>query len=159
MKLLSASALAQPRWPSTTIDFANSVSLPSGDTANESTMVEELQLQGRSPDGRFNGQGGVYVEESDPLATTRSQTPVLISCTNLADFRCTDSSVLGIGSISYSASTTYFHNFGVYGQCHYLKSSIADSIKTKRLLNTGCNRTVRHKAENYRRTINGGGGS
>lgn len=112
--------------PSTTIDFANSVSLPNGDTANESTMVDELQLQGHSPGGLFDGQGGVYFEESDPLAVTGSQTPVLITCTNLANFRCTDSSILGIGSISYSASTTYFHNFGVYGQGTY---NLTDKLK------------------------------
>ena len=112
--------------PSTQIGFAEAVSLPNGDTANESTMVEELQLQGRTPNGRLNGQGGVYVEESDPLAATGSQSPVLISCSNLADFRCTDSSILGIGSVSYSAATTYFHNFGVYGQGTY---TLTDQLK------------------------------
>jgi iron complex outermembrane recepter protein len=112
--------------PSTQIGFAEAVSLPNGDTANESTMVEEFQLQGRTPGGRLKGQGGVYVEESDPLAATGSQSPVLITCTNLADFRCTDSSILGIGSVSYSAATTYFHNFGVYGQGTY---TLTDQLK------------------------------
>jgi iron complex outermembrane receptor protein len=109
--------------PGSTIPFAESVSLPGGYLAAESTTVDELQLQASSPSDRWKGQGGVYVEESNPLATAGAQSPVFINCSNVAYFQCTDAtSFLGpnaLGSVTYNSSENYFHNLGVYGQGTY----------------------------------------
>jgi iron complex outermembrane receptor protein len=112
--------------PSIPIDFAEVNAIPGGETAHQSTMTDELQVQARSRDGRFVGQGGVYVEESDPLSLTGSQSPIFINCSNLANLQCTDASIIGLGSVNYTTNENYFHDLGVYGQGTY---SLTDQLK------------------------------
>ncbi len=124
--VLSAIFHAPITLPPTHIDFAQTHAIPGGDTAAQSTMTDELQLQGRTPDEKFIGQGGVYIEESDPLAVTGSQSPVFINCTDSGNFQCTDNSIIGLGSINYTTNKNFFHNFGVYAQGTY---SLTDKLK------------------------------
>jgi iron complex outermembrane receptor protein len=123
--VLSAAAGVPISFPSTRIDFAQTWALPGSALANESTVVDELQTQIQGKNNKWNAQGGVYFEESDPLATTGTQTPTLNNCAYPPDFICTDptAGILNLGAINYIAQRTYFHNFGVYGQGSYSLTS------------------------------------
>jgi iron complex outermembrane receptor protein len=131
--------------PASTIPFAESVSLPGGYLAAESTSVDELQVQARSSDDRLNGQGGVYVEESNPLATAGAQSPVFLNCSNVSNFQCADAtSFLGpaaLGSVTYNSGRNYFHDLGVYGQGTY---SVTDQLSL-----TGGLRYTRDSTDDY----------
>ena len=115
-----------PFLPSSYLPFATVTSIPGGDTAHESTLTEELQFQYRTDDGRFTGQAGVYYEESDPLSTTGSQSPVLLGCTNSAQYQCTDYTGGVLGALNYTTNRTFFHDAAVYAQGTY---SITNQIK------------------------------
>ncbi|MET0364159.1 MAG: TonB-dependent receptor [Sphingobium sp.] len=122
------------------VPFTSVTSIPTGDTANQSTFTEELQLQGRSSDGRLTWQAGGYLEISNPLGDQGSQSPFLAACTNSATFQCTDvlrtvtalglglpvAFIPSIGSVNYTAGRTTFRNVGTYAQASY---KITDQIK------------------------------
>ncbi len=113
-----------PVFPSKSIPFANVTSIAGGDTAHESTLTEELQVQYRSNNNRLTGQAGVYYEESDPLSTVGSQTPVFLNCTNSSLYQCTDytAPILGaaaLGSLNYNVNRTFFHDAAIYAQGAY----------------------------------------
>ncbi len=111
--------------PGIPFDFANSVPLPGGWTADESTATEELRFQGTAMHSKLNWQAGAYVENVEPLSVVGSESPVLISCTNPpATFDCINP--LGIGSVGKSAGKTYFNNAGLYEQTTY---SLTDTLK------------------------------
>ena len=103
--------------PGIPFDFAASVTLPGGYTADESTFTEELQFQGRAMGDRLHWQGGAYEENVEPLALVGSQSPVLIDCINSDTFNCINP--LGIGSVNYTAGKQYFNNAGLYEQATY----------------------------------------
>ncbi|PNU06533.1 TonB-dependent receptor [Novosphingobium guangzhouense] len=108
-------------------------------TADQYTFTDEIQLQGKSSDGKLNWQIGGYAEISRPLGTAGSQSPFLASCTDQgAQFQCNDPigflSYLGalsagadpatlppihVGSVNYTVGRTYFQDFGVYAQATY----------------------------------------
>ena len=120
-----------PLLPNVRIPFATVSSIDGGDTAHESTLTEELQVQYRSDDGRFTGQTGVYFEESDPLSTVGSQGPLFLNCTNSATMQCTDYTApyfgaAALGGYSYSSNRTFFHDAAAYAQATY---AITDRLK------------------------------
>ncbi|HMP57195.1 MAG TPA: TonB-dependent receptor, partial [Novosphingobium sp.] len=93
-----------------------------GRTNSQSTMVEELQFQGNSSDGRLTWQGGFYYEASDPLGRSGVQTAVLTPCTNINTFDCRPlDPVLGTsaGQGSLSIAATEFRSKAIYGQASY----------------------------------------
>ena len=70
------------------VDFAGTNPPPNGDTANESTATEELQLQGRTADDKLTYQVGGYLEVSDPLGNEGSQSPTFAECGDLNALIC-----------------------------------------------------------------------
>jgi iron complex outermembrane receptor protein len=104
-------------------------------TADQSTFTEEFQIQGRSLDNRLNWQAGAYLEVSNPLGLSGSQSPFLASCTDAgANFQCTDpigflsnldpsipdaAKPLHVGSVNYTVGKTWFHDVGLYAQATY----------------------------------------
>lgn len=93
----------------------------SGLTNAQSTMVEELQFQGNSSDGRLTWQGGFYLESSDPLGFSGVQTSIFTPCTDINTFDCRPAgSGPGIaGQGSFSVSRTEFDSRAIYGQASY----------------------------------------
>ncbi len=111
--------------PGLPMDFAASVPLPGGYTADESTFTEELQFQGRAMGDRLRWQAGAYEENVEPLSLVGSQSPVLIDCINSDTFNCI--STFGPGSsVNYTAGKQYFNNAGLYEQATY---GIIDTLK------------------------------
>ncbi|HTV96063.1 MAG TPA: TonB-dependent receptor [Steroidobacteraceae bacterium] len=110
--------------PGIPFDFAASVPLPGGYTADESTATEELQFQGRALNDRLHWQGGFYEENVEPTAQVGSQSPVLIDCANSDTFNCINP--LGEGSVNYTAGKTYYNDAGVYEQTNY---AVTDTLK------------------------------
>jgi iron complex outermembrane receptor protein len=110
--------------PGVPINFANSVPLPGGASADESTATEEIQLQGNALDNKLTWQAGGYVEDVEPLQKVGSQSAVLLDCTNSDNFNCLNP--IGAGDINYTAGKDYFNNFGLYEQSSY---SLTDQLK------------------------------
>ena len=116
--------------------FSSIQALPDGHTADQWTATEELRLEGLGFDDRLTWQSGAYVELSEPDSVGGSQSPVVISCTSVADFECTD--VLGfltrlstgsytpVGTINYTAGETDYRTVGVYTQATY---DISDQLR------------------------------
>jgi iron complex outermembrane receptor protein len=125
--------------------FTGIFPIPGGNSADQSTYTEELQLQGATSDQKLTYQAGLYFEWSDPLAIVGNQSPQLAPCTNLATLDCTDpigstfsavvSQSLGfpvptipvqIGAVNYTAGETFYRDRGVYAQSTY---SLTDKLK------------------------------
>ncbi|MDE8652712.1 TonB-dependent receptor [Novosphingobium album (ex Liu et al. 2023)] len=62
---------------------------PGFHAAAESTVTEELQLQGRSSDGKFNFVVGGYLEFSRPLGWNQQRTGIYGNCTDPGTLACT----------------------------------------------------------------------
>jgi len=120
--------------PSFNYNFANSTPAPGDDTAHESTLTEELRLEGHTQDDRLNWQTGLYMEIARPLSTVGSQSPTVINCTNSATFQCTDiwGFLIGIsgqvpaaflpvhvGGVNLTTGRTSYRDAGLYGQTTY----------------------------------------
>ena len=112
--------------PGLPIDFAASVPVAGGPTADESTATEEIQLQGRAVDGKLNWQTGVYLEDVEPLALAGSQSPVLLDCANSDNFNCIAPIGSPPGSINYNPGKSYFFDAGIYEQATY---DLTDTLK------------------------------
>ena len=112
--------------PGLPIDFAASVPVAGGPTADESTATEEIQLQGRAADGKLNWQSGVYLEDVEPLALAGSQSPVLLDCANSDNFNCIAPIGSPPGSINYNPGKSYFFDAGIYEQATY---DLTDTLK------------------------------
>jgi iron complex outermembrane receptor protein len=96
---------------------------PGSNNVAQSTVTEELQLQGHTHDQRLTYQLGGYLEVSLPLGGFQSYfTPEFLNCTNVKAFQCTDvvGSAFGlagvVGAIQISQSQYYFRDVGAYGQ-------------------------------------------
>ncbi|MFA7586035.1 MAG: TonB-dependent receptor, partial [Novosphingobium sp.] len=87
----------------------------------QSTLVEELQFQGNTSDGRFVWQAGFYFENNDPLGFSGVQTSVFTPCTDLNTYDCrrTGSGPGIAGQGNFSISQTRFRDRAVYGQASY----------------------------------------
>ncbi len=127
-------AFTSPAIPALGLDsyrfgFSSIQPPPGAHTADQWTATEELRLEGTSFDDRLTWQTGGYLELSEPDSAGGSQSPVVISCTSVAGFECTD--VLGFltmfstgsyaptGSINYTAGETDYRSAGLYAQATY----------------------------------------
>jgi iron complex outermembrane receptor protein len=122
--------------------FTGIFPIPGGNTADQATYTDEVQLQGATADQRLTYQAGLYFEWSDPLALIGNQSPQLAPCANLATLDCTDpigstfsaviSQQLGfpvpvhVGAVNYTAGETFYRDRGLYAQSTY---SLTDKLK------------------------------
>ncbi len=114
--------------------FTNVVTAPGHKANNESSVTEEIRLQGNLLDNRLVWQGGVYGEDNEPLSGSGSgeTSGTTISCTNILALQCTD--ILGTlagfpgsaGSVNYQVGTVRYHDLGLYEQSSF---SITDALK------------------------------
>jgi iron complex outermembrane receptor protein len=93
-------------------------------TTDQSTFVEELQLQGTSFDDRLTWQTGLYYEKSEPDGDYGAQSPAIISCDlatasspNPADFRCNN--LISQGTLQSTHGGATYENMAVYAQGTY----------------------------------------
>jgi len=122
--------------------FSSINPIPGGDSADQSTYTEELQVQGDAMDSRLTYTAGVYLEWSDPLQVVGNQSPELANCTNLGTYACSDplgaaltaatDAQLGfaypvhVGAVNYTAGETWYRDKGIYAQSTY---SLTDKLK------------------------------
>ena len=86
---------------------------PNGDSTDQYTWSDELQLRGTL--NQFTWQGGGYIEGSGPLGEpTGSQSANFLSCTDVATFSCS-----GAGLVDRNLSRVHFTDHAVYGQGTY----------------------------------------
>ncbi len=90
---------------------------PNENNSSQSTMTEELQLQGRTADGKFNWVAGGYLEFSRPIGWSAGRTSIFGNCTDTENLVCTQP--LGFGIISASRTKLSFDNHGIFGQGTY----------------------------------------
>ena len=90
---------------------------PNYDAASQSTMTEELQIQGKSSDGKLTWQLGGYLENSNPIGYTSQFTVQLITCADAFNYQCNAGGTSG--SISQPFQKTWFRNRGLYAQGTY----------------------------------------
>lgn len=111
-----------PGQPFTYIQLANQ---PGYDAAAESTTTEELQLQGRSSDGKFNYVVGGYLEFSRPIGWSQQRTGIYGNCSDPGTLGCAGAiQLLPAGGgfllqgaiISQSRTKFNFDNHGVFAQ-------------------------------------------
>ncbi|HEX8055745.1 MAG TPA: TonB-dependent receptor [Novosphingobium sp.] len=88
---------------------------PNNDLAAESTFTEELQIQGETPDGRFNWQVGGYLEMARPIGFNAAYSAGLLNC-SVPEQLSTCTNPLGLGSMQNSATKFWYDNKGLYGQ-------------------------------------------
>ncbi len=111
------------------VNFQGNVSLPGGDTAQESTFTEEFRLQGRSLGGALTWQAGVYAELADPLGVSGSLNQNLLTCAP-GQFICSTplpsrsflpgtTILLAGGGVGTTSGYTHFRNYGAYAQGTY----------------------------------------
>jgi iron complex outermembrane recepter protein len=110
--------------PGSKILFAESAPYAGHDTAAQSTFTDELQFQGNAMENKLNYQFGGYIEASDPLASSGSQSPLFANCADAADFMCANP--IGAASINYTVAQTKTRNYGIYAQGTY---AITDQLK------------------------------
>ncbi|CAN7624026.1 TonB-dependent receptor [Phenylobacterium sp. LjRoot225] len=113
------------------VGFAQSNNIPGRNGSEQDTFTEELQVQGRTSGDQLTWQAGAYYEESNPLTGSGAQSPILLSCTDIASFQCTDvmAQLLrrpSVGSLTYAIGEVSFHNLGLYGQATY---KLTDTLK------------------------------
>jgi iron complex outermembrane receptor protein len=95
------------------------------DSANQSTITEELQVQATALDSRLTYQGGVYLELSDPLGKENgAESPTLADCTDAAAFQCTNP--LGEGDVGLTVGRERSKDVAVYSQATY---ALTDQLK------------------------------
>jgi iron complex outermembrane receptor protein len=92
-------------------------------SSDQSTFTEELQLQGRSANGRLTWQGGGYYEYSAPLGVYGIMGQGSVFCSDFATYQCQD--IFGIidgtaiGSVNRRLSKTTYRSIGLYAQGSY----------------------------------------
>ena len=99
---------------------------PGYHAAAESTVTEELQLQGQSSDGKFNYVIGGYLEFSRPIGWNQQRTGIYGYCPDAGTLQCTGVLPLGLpyltnGVVLVSESRTRFDfdNHGIFAQGTY----------------------------------------
>ena len=123
-------------------EFTGINPIPGGDSADQSTYTEELQVQGDAWDQRLTYTAGLYFEWSDPLQVIGNQSASLANCTNLGTYACSDplgsaltavtDAQLGfaypvhVGAVNYTAGETWYRDKGIYAQSTY---SLTDKLK------------------------------
>jgi iron complex outermembrane receptor protein len=89
----------------------------SGYNSAESSMVEELQVQGTAIDGRLKYQAGAYLEVSKPLGFSSGLTNILLACVDVSTYQCINP--LGAGTISGANTKGTFNSKGLYAQATF----------------------------------------
>lgn len=84
------------------------------DTAGQSTITEELQLQGSIGEGRFTWVAGGYLEFSRPIGWNAQRTGILLNCADVTTLNCSDP--LRAGTVSNSRTQFAFDNHGIFAQ-------------------------------------------
>lgn len=90
---------------------------PGFHAASQSSMTEELQLQGRSSDGKLNYVIGGYLEFARPLGWNQQRTGIYGDCPDPGTLNC--NTPLGFGIISESRTRLSFDNHGIFAQGTY----------------------------------------
>ena len=90
---------------------------PDTNTAAESSFTEELQLQGKSADGKLTYVIGGYLEFARPIGNNQQRTGSFNNCVRPRDLNCTNT--LRIGSVSESNTRLAFDNHGIFAQATY----------------------------------------
>ncbi len=90
---------------------------PSGNNVAQSTFTEEFQLHGRTSDARLDWQAGFYLELSNPLGYSSTESAIFLSCQDIRSYNCTNP--LGFGSISEYSLKDKFNNKAFYAQADY----------------------------------------
>ncbi len=87
----------------------------------QSTLVEELQFQGNSANGRFVWQAGLYLEDSKPLGFSGTQSNQLYTpCADPAQFNCLPFTAgISLGSGTMARFQNSFNGKAAYGQASY----------------------------------------
>ncbi|MBB4860218.1 iron complex outermembrane receptor protein [Novosphingobium chloroacetimidivorans] len=114
----------RPGTPFKAIQLANQ---PGYDAAAGSTTTEELQVQGRSADGKLNFVIGGYLEFSRPLGYNQQRTGIFGNCADPGTLQCAGAvqlvpigPALLPGAIVSESRTKYsFDNHGVFAQGTY----------------------------------------
>ena len=125
-------------FPGTTnrFDYIQLATQPGYDAAAESTTTEELQLQGRSSDGKFNFVVGGYLEFSRPIGWNQQRTGIYGNCADPGTLSCVGglpliplpANALFPGSpamtlngaiVSESKTKMSFNNHGIFAQGTY----------------------------------------
>lgn len=99
---------------------------PNYHAAAESTVTEELQLQGRSADGKLNYVVGGYLEFSRPIGWNQQRTGIYGDCPDAGNLGCSGvlplglpTTTLGLGFVSESRTRFGFNNHGAFAQATY----------------------------------------
>jgi iron complex outermembrane receptor protein len=98
---------------------------PGYDAAAGSTTTEELQLQGRSSDGKLNYVVGGYLEFSRPIGFNQQRTGIYGNCADAGTLNCiggipvTAASPFPAAIVSESRTKLSFNNHGVFAQGTY----------------------------------------
>ncbi|PNU02021.1 TonB-dependent receptor [Novosphingobium guangzhouense] len=106
-------------------DYIQLGTMPNYNAAAESTVTEELQLQGRSADGKLNYVIGGYLEFSRPIGWNQQRTGIYGNCTDPGTMDCAAGLPLSAASpipgtiISESRTRMKFDNHGVFAQGTY----------------------------------------
>ena len=97
------------------IQFASDGAGSGTHAAAESTMTEEIQIQGRSADDRFNYVVGGYLETSRPIGFNQLIGGNFFYCDDLENFvGCTNP--LGFASHNQVRAKMSFDTYGLFGQ-------------------------------------------
>ncbi|WP_159978665.1 MULTISPECIES: TonB-dependent receptor [unclassified Novosphingobium] len=111
--------------PGARFDYIQLGTQPGHDAAAESTTTEELQVQGRSADGKFNFVVGGYLEFSRPIGFNQQRTGIYGNCVDPGTLACVGGLPLSTASlipgaiISESRTKLDFDNHGVFAQGTY----------------------------------------
>lgn len=115
--------------PGQRFDYIRLATQPGYDAASESTFTEELQLQGRSSDGKLNYVVGGYLEFSRPLGWNQQRTGIYGNCADPGTLDCAgglplipvpNTSFVFPGAIISESRTKFaFDNHGIFAQGTY----------------------------------------
>ncbi len=95
---------------------------PNIPTNSQSSLVEEIQVQGKAADGALTWQGGLYLEINNPLGKSGVQTATFTPCIDSSTLNCTPFAGLGgisLGRLNYQATETSFSGKAAYFQAGY----------------------------------------
>jgi iron complex outermembrane receptor protein len=102
-------------------------------SADQRNITEELQVQGKSKDGRLNYQAGLYYEHSTPGGLSGTKLPSIGAICQIgpferiADVRCLPPGLLtGTGSLTSATGSLEFINMAAYAQATY---AVTDQLK------------------------------
>ena len=108
--------------------FNTTHALPGHHTNAESSLVEELQFQGRHDDGHLFWQGGLYLEVNNPLGLSGIQSTTQTPCADVSTFNClfATNGANSIGRLAYQTHKNYFRGKAAYFQASY---DLTDHLK------------------------------